>query len=236
MSENLRTIEQLEGADAVLERLSTAARERPLALFVDYDGTLTPIVERPELARLSPQARATLEALARRTTVAVVSGRDREDVEQLVNLGRIVFAGSHGFDIRRGYGQLLRFEHELGRACLPDLDAAEAELGAALASVQGAQIERKRFAIAIHYRRVADHDIGHVEHVVRSVLSQKPNLRMRFGKRVFELTPAVEWNKGRAVRWLIDKLSLHDALPVYRRAGFLVVEYTAALWRRGKPT
>lgn len=85
-----------------LEQYAEIERElsgRRATVFLDYDGTLTPIVERPDLAVLSEDMRATVKALVGLCSVAIISGRDRADVEQLVGLDKLVYAGSHGFDI-----------------------------------------------------------------------------------------------------------------------------------------
>src|SRR3989304_1164883 len=87
---------------SALERLDSifsAIAGRPLGLFLDYDGTLTPIVERPQLAALAQSRRGPLRALAARATVAVISGRDLPDLERRVAVEGICYAGSHGFDI-----------------------------------------------------------------------------------------------------------------------------------------
>ena len=200
----------LSSGDAIAERLE----DRSLALFLDYDGTLTPIVSQPEDALLAEEMRDVLRRLAELCTVAVVSGRDRGDVEPLVALDDLVFAGSHGFDIK---GPNLRMEHEGGRSCLPDLEAAEGELRARIEAVPGARVERKRFAIANHYRNVAENDVPQVEEAVRDVLGRHPRLRLSSGKKVFELRPDIDWDKGRAVLWLLEALKLDDSrvLPVY---------------------
>ena len=79
-----------------LEEIVGRLRGQRPAVFLDYDGTLTPIVARPELAVLSAEVRSAVRALAGCCFVAVVSGRDRRDVERLVDLDGIVYAGSHG--------------------------------------------------------------------------------------------------------------------------------------------
>ncbi|MGD8617373.1 MAG: trehalose-phosphatase, partial [Gammaproteobacteria bacterium] len=129
----------LERLDEILQR----AAGRRTVIFLDYDGTLTPIVERPEQARLAPRMRRTLERLADRYTVAIISGRDLHDVRQRVGLENPFYAGSHGFDIAgpRGSGQA----PPEAEAALPELDAAETELREALRAVDGVLIERKRF-------------------------------------------------------------------------------------------
>src|SRR6478752_5155364 len=95
-----------------------------LAVFLDYDGTLAPIVSHPEEASLSESMRRTLRSLAARLPVAILSGRDLADVRGRVLVDGIVYAGSHGFDIA-GAGGLRR---ELGVAYLAVLDAAETEV------------------------------------------------------------------------------------------------------------
>jgi alpha,alpha-trehalase len=201
----------MEHLDEVLERMTRGR----LALFLDYDGTLTPIVRRPEKATLSPQMRDLLERLADCVTVAVVSGRDLADVQDKVGLENLQYAGSHGFDIAGPDG--LRMQHEAARESLPELDEAEAELGRALAKVEGARVERKHFAIAVHYREVAEEEVDEVEAAVGEVLKGRRGLRKKGGKKIFELQPDVKWDKGQAVLWLLEKLELSapDVLPVY---------------------
>nr|NIP73230.1 trehalose-phosphatase [Gammaproteobacteria bacterium]NIR30345.1 trehalose-phosphatase [Gammaproteobacteria bacterium]NIR98189.1 trehalose-phosphatase [Gammaproteobacteria bacterium]NIT63856.1 trehalose-phosphatase [Gammaproteobacteria bacterium]NIV20860.1 trehalose-phosphatase [Gammaproteobacteria bacterium] len=96
MSEQPRALPSaLERLDEIAERM----RDKRPCLFLDYDGTLTPIVARPELAVLSEALRDTLRRLARRAMVAVISGRDLQDVRERVGLSELYYAGSHGFDI-----------------------------------------------------------------------------------------------------------------------------------------
>ncbi|HEX6231033.1 MAG TPA: trehalose-phosphatase [Actinomycetota bacterium] len=199
----------LDHPDAI--RAALAGR-RP-AVFLDYDGTLTPIVERPEDARLSPETRAVIERLASHLPVAVVSGRDLADVRGMVRVQGIAYAGSHGFDIVRPDGS----GHQRAVEFLPELDAAERELADRLAAVPGARVERKRFAIAVHVRQVEDDRVAEVEAAVGEVAAAHPRLRRTGGKRVFELRPDVDWDKGKALLWLLEVLGLggDDVLPIY---------------------
>src|SRR5215470_19287486 len=186
--------------------------DRP-AVFLDYDGTLTPIVSHPEDAWLSDSMRRTLRSLAARLPVAILSGRDLDDVRGRVHVDGIVYAGSHGFDIA-GAGGLHR---ELGAPYLPVLDAAEAELREALDEIPGAQLERKHFSVAAHYRNVDEKDAFEVALAVDAVAARHRELRRIDGKKVYELLPHIDWNKGKAVLWLLETLELGrgNAFPIF---------------------
>jgi trehalose-phosphatase len=190
------------------------ADARPITLFLDYDGTLTEIVARPEEAVLSDEMRAAVRAAAATfPLVGIVSGRDRHQVEGLVGLPELAYVGSHGFDIAGPKGTRLR--HEVGHAALPALDAAEAALRSQLAAIAGAGIERKRFSVAVHFRRVDPAAHALVERGVDEVVASTSGLRKAHGKAVFELQPDVRWDKGRAVLWLLDAERLRDSLTLH---------------------
>lgn len=186
-----------------------------VAVFLDYDGTLTPIVDDPDRAILADEVRATIEELARRCTVAVLSGRDLDDVRGHVRIESIYYAGSHGFDIASPRGW--RTEYEQGTAFLPALDQAEADLQEQLSSIPGARVERKKFAIAVHYRKALEKDVPAIEEVVDRVRAGHPKLRKSGGKKVYELRPQIDWHKGKAMLWLLEVLGLAEAkaLPFY---------------------
>ena len=173
-------------------------------VLLDYDGTLTPIVARPELALLSPGMRDTLRRLAARLPVAVVSGRDVAVVAQLVGVEGLAYAGSHGLDII-GFGQGAP-RLQAARDFLPQLAAAESALRQATAGIAGALVERKQFSVALHVRLVAPAARAAAESVVEQVARAQPSLRRERGKMVFELRPDIDWDKGRAVCWLLESL------------------------------
>ncbi|WP_299820985.1 trehalose-phosphatase [uncultured Jannaschia sp.] len=185
------------------------------AVFLDYDGTLTPMVDRPERAVLSDAMRDVLRRLAEVSTLAIVSGRDRVDVARLVGIGSLIYAGSHGFDITGPDG--LAQENERAAEALPALAAAADRLDAALEGIEGAQVERKKFAIAVHYRRVAEGEVDALRRAVEAVAAEHPELRQTGGKMILELRPRVDWDKGRAVLWLLEALGMgdDDVLPLY---------------------
>jgi trehalose 6-phosphate phosphatase len=178
---------------------------RTPAVFLDFDGTLTPIVDDPGAARLPERTRAVLAELVERCPVAIVSGRDRRDVTSRADVPGLLYAGNHGFDIVGGSR-----EHTLpeAEAAVADVRAAEARLRAELADRPGVIIESKRFSVAVHYRQVREADA--VEKVKSRVHAAREGtrLRVRTGKMVLELEPDVPWNKGRALAWLMDVMNL----------------------------
>lgn len=195
----------LEDEDGILAAL---AGRRP-ALYLDYDGTLAPIALRPELAVMGPEVREALERAAACLPVTVVSGRRREDVERLVGLPALTYAGSHGFDLRGPAGS-----REIHPELRGAVDRAAAELAASLAGIEGVFVETKPWAAAIHYRLAAPAVVPAVRRQVEAV-RRRHGLRLTAGKRIFELRPDVDWDKGRAVRWLHEALGLRDRAPIY---------------------
>ena len=195
------------------DALSSRLDGRMPAVFLDYDGTLTPIVEHPEDAHLADASRSALIRLAQLCPVAIVSGRDMPDVRGMVAVDDLIYAGSHGWDID---GPDIRVEYR-GDEFLPLLDDAEDDLRQRADAVTGARVERKRFAIAVHYRQVPDDHVPRIEEAVRSVATTRPKLRVTGGKKILELRPALEWHKGTAVNWLLDTLGLtgDEVVPMY---------------------
>ena len=210
----LTMTDELPSALDNMKEIADYLQDKEAIVFIDYDGTLTPIVERPELAELSEEIRQALRVLAAKCTVAVVSGRDLADVRDLVAIDEILYAGCHGFDISGPEGHL---DYPQGLDYLPDLDLAEQSLRKLLQEVPGCQVERKRFAIAVHFRRVADAQVPKVEAAVDKVLSGHDSLLKTEGKMIFELRPDIEWGKGKALNWILQKLELdrQDVLPFY---------------------
>jgi alpha,alpha-trehalase len=177
------------------------------AVFLDYDGTLAPIVSQPEGASLSDSMRQTLRDLAARApVVAILSGRDLNDVRRRVNIDAIVYGGSHGFDIAGPHG----LRRQMATEFLPNLDITEKELHKALDGISGVRVERKRFSIAAHYRNVNENDVPRVGQVVGEVATRHPKLRRINGKKVYELLPAIDWDKGKAALWLLETLGLES--------------------------
>jgi alpha,alpha-trehalase len=191
-----------------IQQILQEAKDRKIALFLDYDGTLTPIVNDPDKAFLDENTRQILEKVAGKWVVAVISGRDLQTIRNFVQLDNLYYAGSHGFDISGPAN--LTLEMQKGKAFLPVLDKAQEHLEEKLAGIPGAAIERKQFSIAIHYRNVKQAATQSVKLAVRHVQAEHPELRITEGKKVFELQPDIEWHKGKALTWLMERLGLNQ--------------------------
>ena len=183
------------------------------AVFLDYDGTLTPIVDDPAEAKLSEDMRAALRDMARLCSVSVVSGRDRWDVQQLVDVEELIYAGSHGFDVEGPQG----LSEQRGDEFLPALDEALGRLNPLVEGVDGAFVERKRYAVAVHFRKAGAEAESRIREWVEEVEDQMPELQATGGKMIFELRPALDWDKGKAILHLLEILDLEGerATPIY---------------------
>lgn len=184
------------------------------AVFLDYDGTLTPIVARPEMAVLTHDMGTAITELAERVPVALISGRDLADLKRMVTIDGLVYAGSHGFDVDAP--EALGGRYRRGEEFADRLALANGRLKDAVAPIEGAWVEDKAFAVTLHFRAVTAPDEPRVQAAFRSVATEFPDLRATGGKKVLELRPGIEWDKGRALLWLLDRLTGERPLmPLY---------------------
>lgn len=207
-------ISELPSALERFDRLEELLKERRPAVFLDYDGTLTPIAEQPDQALLPPETRRELQRLARLCPVSLVSGRELSLLRRLVDVEGVIYAAEHGFDILLPDGRSQQPPEVAG--LLPHVEAAEAALRARLGGIEGLVFERKRFSLAIHYRHVAPARVAEVKAAVADELLRHPQMKSMSGKKVIELQPALDWNKGRAIVSLMVTEELpSDCLPIF---------------------
>ncbi|MCK5706222.1 MAG: trehalose-phosphatase [Candidatus Aureabacteria bacterium] len=173
--------------------------------FLDYDGTLTPIVDRPDMAIMSDEMRDVTKRLSEKHQTAIVSGRMREDVENLVKIDGLFYAGSHGFDIKGPGFSMIQPEVQ---AIIPTIQNITKQLKARFGTMEGAIVEHKKFSVAMHYRLVDEKNVPVISTFVNSLVSDNPDLRLMNGKKVFEILPAIYWHKGKAIRWIIKTLDI----------------------------
>ena len=201
--------------EAIADEILQSLDGRKLMVLLDYDGTLSPIAPRPEDALLPEETRQVLQELGERWLTAVISGRSLEDVRQLVGLDKLVYAGNHGLEIEGPEGS--NIDRSLGESFAGDVEEASAELEDALDGVDGSLVENKRYSLSVHYRLVEPRLVPKVESAVNKAITRHPRLRKRHGKKVFELRPDLDWDKGKAVSWLLEVVQGRGtgALPVY---------------------
>jgi len=167
---------------------------RSAAVFLDVDGVLAPIVERPEDARVPDETRREIGRLARKyALVACVSGRTGGDARRLVGLDELTYVGEHGLELE---------------------PTAEPWRGAihAFAETVDWPVEDKGLTLSFHYRGVADEEAA--EQFLLDVAERARNagLRPRFGRKVLEVRPPIDASKGTAVRALLEQRGLSRAL------------------------
>jgi len=193
------------------------AGKRPI-VFLDYDGTLAPIVSQPEKALMSEQMRDAVRVLSASKSVAIVSGRGRQKVQDFVQLSGLVYAGSHGHDIALPGGA----RHRVGAEALPQLAAARDSLRAQLADIPGASVEDNLYSVSVHWRNTPPEFRSAVANATQ-VEVERRGLALSHGKCVHEIRPAggPVWNKGEAVRYLLDRwlgddaADEREAVPIY---------------------
>jgi trehalose 6-phosphate phosphatase len=207
VSERGLSMRELPSALSDVEALRERLAGRHPAVFLDYDGTLTPIVDRPGDAVISESMREALRALASRCTVCIVSGRDRPVVQQLMGVDDLVVAGSHGFDIWSPAAGTL--EHEASGGFDALLERVTNRVRDEAGAIDGALIEPKKASVAVHYRLVSDSDRPRIKALVDRLLAEHPDeLKVTPGKMVYEIQPKIDWDKGKAVLHLLEALDL----------------------------
>ena len=180
--------------DRVAQEL--AARAPRAGIFLDVDGTLAPIVARPELARILPEIGPTLARLAGRLeVVAVISGRPSEQVRELVDVDGVVIVGTHG----------LEDEPPMSAEVLEEIEAAAAAVGA--------WVEPKGAAAAVHFRALEDPEAAEAASTAPlAAIAAAHDLEIVPGKRILELTPAGRPRKGGAVERIAQGRGLEAVL------------------------
>jgi trehalose-phosphatase len=202
----------------VARRLKSAQH---VLLLSDFDGTLTTIVEQPEMAVLSLETKNLLRRLSRNRhyTVGIISGRALADLRDRVGVDGIIYAGNHGLEIE-GLGS--HFLEPLAEEMRPMLHILNSALSTALRGVKGVFVEDKGLTLSVHYRLAEGSEIDKVDEAFTKItdpLNVTGQIKVTRGKKVYEIRPPVDWNKGRAVSWLMARLKKMKgkvgAIPVY---------------------
>lgn len=202
--------------------LRSAIGDRRPVLFIDYDGTLAAIVRDPDKAFMTQSMRAALRRAAKVFTTAIITGRSKDKVYQFVGLDDVFYAGSHGLDIQGPSATAVSCQ--VADKFRPILKRTQQELEVAIARIDGAKVEDNTFALSVHYRNVSPDQTDEVFEIVEAQLASlastcESTLELRHGKKVLELRPQVDWNKGSAVLWILEALGLRQQndriFPIY---------------------
>jgi trehalose-phosphatase len=192
-----------------IEPLRPLLTVKPIGLFSDIDGTLSPIVDRPEDARVTPRCRDVLLRLIDKSVrVALITGRELDVARSMAGLEGASYAASHGLDFWID-GSIEKRVAVGGYAALVDRVVKEA---GGLAEL-GVTIERKGAGIAFHYRRAADEAaaLAGIERAIESAEAASQFQRIE-GRKVVELRPDVEASKGTAARRLAHRLGVRSVI------------------------
>ncbi|MED6185385.1 hypothetical protein PIB30_056608 [Stylosanthes scabra] len=198
---------------------------KKIVTFLDYDGTLSPIVADPDKAFMTKKMRATLKDIARHFPTAIVTGRCRDKVYSFVKLAELYYAGSHGMDIKgptksrnpnKGNDKAVLCQP--ASKFLPMIEEVYKILLEKTKSVPGAKVENNKFCLSVHFRCVDEKCWAALAEQVRLVLNEYPKLKLTQGRKVLEIRPTIKWDKGKALEFLLESLGYensNDVFPIY---------------------
>ncbi|KAG8476599.1 hypothetical protein CXB51_033470 [Gossypium anomalum] len=213
----------LKSFDQILKN----AKNKKVAVFLDYDGTLSPIVDDPDRAFMSDSMRSAVRDVAKYFPTAIISGRSRDKVYELVGLTELYYAGSHGMDIMGPVSHAESGDHpncirstdqqgeevnlfQPAREFIPMIDEVFKTLVENTKDIKGANVENHKFCTSVHYRNVEEKNWPTIAQRVHDILKDYPRLRLTHGRKVLEIRPVIDWNKGKAVEFLLESLGLSD--------------------------
>ncbi|CAA0094040.1 putative glycosyl hydrolase [Mycolicibacterium vanbaalenii] len=208
-----RRISELPNALASYGQLIGVSTARRSMLFLDFDGTLSPIVSDPGSASLVEGAAAALKLISEVCPVAVLSGRGLADITDRVGIPGVWYAGSHGFELTGPDGTY--HCNDAAAASVPALEGAATELNQSLAHIAGVRVENKHFSVAVHCREVAPEYVSEIISATKALAAQS-GLRVTSGRMLVELRPDIDWDKGTTLAWIRDSIDPSGSLlPIY---------------------
>ncbi|MBI5491537.1 MAG: trehalose-phosphatase [Deltaproteobacteria bacterium] len=198
-----------------LEEIQKTVNGRKVSLFLDYDGTITPMVGRPEDARLSSAMKEVLKGLARLYPLTIISSRALRDLKPVVGLPSIVYAGNQGLEVR---GEQFTMTFDIGRDKKEELEGIAAALKGLLHGLRGVAIEDKGLTLSVHYRPLDTKDFPFFAEKFDEVLAgplSRSTVKVIRSKKAFDVRPDVGWDKGRAVEWILGRPGFSGTFPIY---------------------
>ena len=201
----------LRSLDALEERVAAADH---IGLFLDFDGTISRIVDKPSDAEIEPGIRNVLATLVARRdfTIAIVSGRALGDLRERARMSNVIYVGNQGLDIE---SDSVRFREPKAEALRRELRGLALQLKLALSDTDGLEIEDKGLTVAVHFRRVNEQLHDWVRRVTNNTVARSRSFRSQEGKLVLDVQPQIEWNRGRAIKWIASEILPPASLPIY---------------------
>jgi len=202
-------------------KLEQTLCKNSILLFLDYDGTLSPITGRPEEAFLPKETRELLIKLAKSPAcrIAIISGRAVQDVKKRIGIKNIIYVGNHGLEI---HGPKIKFKAMVHLKFLTILNTLKKELTKKLSPIKGTFVEDKGLSLSVHYRLVDKKYIPEVKTIFHETIiahAVADKIRIKSGKMVFEIRPPIDWDKGKVVLWLLARQQFASknrrVLPLY---------------------
>lgn len=203
------------------QKIKEKIKNKYIFLFLDYDGTLTPLVDTPQAAIIPKETKTLLKELTKslRVKIAIISGRALLDIKNKVGLKNIIYVGNHGLEIK---GSKIRFESPTSVTYKAIIGKIKSDLAKRLSSIKGVILEDKGLSLSIHYRLVDKKYIPKVKTIVHEttiLYAVRNKIKIKPGKEVLEIRPPLEWDKGKTVLWLLgrQKFALGDKpiIPIY---------------------
>lgn len=185
-------------------------------LFLDFDGTLSPIVDDPAEAEVLEELPAIIQKCTEYFRVCIITGRDTPVIKAKLHLSNVIYAACHGFEITSFPN--FTYQVEEARAAVPLLDEAEKKFRDDFEGVEGFVLERKSFGVALHYRMIAsERKVEELKEKVLDYVSTVPGLKLHEGEDVLEVLPQVHWDKGMAMLKIYEVTGLQqkDLPPLY---------------------
>lgn len=196
--------------------------QKKIILLTDFDGTLAPIQEHPDLAALPEEVRRILLKFSQNSAffLGIITGRSLRQIKKLVNIPGLLYAANHGIELE---GPGVRFSSSEAKKARYNLWHIYMRLFKSLHHIEGVYLEDKGYSVSLHYRLVKKaKDVEFIAMTLTSIAKpylERNALSLSTGKMVYEIRPPVTWNKATTIQWLLTNyfpLNFgEDALLIY---------------------
>ncbi|MBI2019789.1 trehalose-phosphatase [Candidatus Daviesbacteria bacterium] len=180
----------------------------PKLILLDFDGTLAPIVKRPDQAKLPPETKQILLNLSKNQNfyLGIISGRELSDIKAKIGIPNIIYAGNHGLQ-GNFFGK--KFLHPAAEKAVPVIKKIRLKTKQIAEKYGGVLIEDKKIALGFHYRMAEQSKAKEIKSALDEVI--KPFLDNKLisqvsGKKEVDILPKAEWNKGDFAKLIMGEI------------------------------